>query len=357
MYVILDIAANHTAWDHSWFVTNPEYYSKVEKGSIPWNPDWIKRHPEFFKFLKESGYTYPIGEGETDWWDTADLNYDNEDLREEMKNILIFWIEECNIDGYRCDVADRVPADFWEMAKESMDSVKPVFMLAEAEKPEHHNKAFDMSYSWELHHIFNSIARGEKDANSIEEYFVKQNNRFPSSAYRMNFITNHDENSWNGTVNERMGEGGNAFAVLSYTAPGMPLIYSGQEAGLNKRLEFFEKDQIDWNKESPLIGFYTTLNNLKANNLALWNGQYGGDFKRINIGNDKDLLAFIREKDNHSVLVVLNLSDKDHEIRFTDKDIYGKYKNVFFGNEMELSEDTIIDLMAWGYLVFEQNGE
>lgn len=328
--VILDWVANHSAWDNQWIYDHPEWYTVDSTGNM----------------------VSPF-----DWTDVADLNYDDKALWDAMIDALKFWVTEADVDGYRCDVASMVPTEFWNKARKELDQIKPVFMLAEAEEVDLHEKAFDMTYAWEFHHIMNQVAKGEMNANDIENYFTETAKRFPATAYRMNFITNHDENSWNGTVNERMGEGGNAFAILSYTAPGMSLIYSGQESGLDKRLAFFEKDQIDWNDESPLIGFFTTLNNLKSNNPALWNGQYGGDFKRINIGHDKDLLAFIREKDNHYVLVVLNLSDNAHEVRFTGEDIYGKYKDVFLGNELKISEDTVIDLKAWGYLVAEQNGE
>jgi len=249
MYVVLDIAVNHTAWDHDWIKSNPEFYTQIKEGDTPWKKEWMEEHPEYYKQLQERGMTYPVG---TDWWDTADLNYDNKDLREEMKKILKFWIKEVDVDGYRCDVAGMVPTDFWEDVRPMLDSIKPVFMLAEAEQVDHHYKAFDASYAWEFHHVMNKIAKGEETAIAIDHYFAKQDTLFPSNAIRMNFITNHDENSWNGTVEERMGEASKAMAVLTYTVPGMPLIYSGQEAGLDKRLLFFEKDEIDWSVDEAL---------------------------------------------------------------------------------------------------------
>jgi len=164
------------------------------------------------------------------------LNYDNEGLREYMIESLRFWVKEYDVDGYRCDVAGMVPTDFWNKARKELDAIKPVFMLAEAEQADLHENAFDMTYGWELHHIMNEMAQGKKNANDIEVYLKKDKAAYPPDSYRMNFITNHDENSWNGTVKERMGDAAAAFAVLSYTLPGMPLIYSGQEVGLDKRL-------------------------------------------------------------------------------------------------------------------------
>ncbi|MCD4697158.1 MAG: alpha-amylase, partial [Bacteroidales bacterium] len=222
--VILDWVANHTSWDNQWIYDHPEWYSKDSLGQM----------------------IAPF-----DWTDVADLNYDSKPLWDAMIDALKFWVTEADIDGYRCDVAGMVPTEFWERARKELDEIKPVFMLAEAEQADHHKSAFDMSYAWELHHIFNEIAKGKKTGDDLENYFVKNDSVYPSSAFRMTFITNHDENSWNGTVMERMGKTGLTFAMLSYTLPGMPLIYSGQEVGLNKRLEFFEKDKINWDYSSP----------------------------------------------------------------------------------------------------------
>jgi glycosidase len=327
MYVILDIAVNHTAWDHAWVKTNPDFYTRVKEDETPWKKEWMEEHPEYYKQLRERGMTYPVG---TDWWDTADLNFDNEDLREEMKKIFKFWVEEANVDGYRCDVAGMVPTDFWEEVRPALDSIKPVFMLAEAEQADHHNKSFDASYAWEFHHIMNKIAKGEEKPVAIDHYFAKQDTIFPESAIRMQFITNHDENSWNGTIEERLGDASKAMAVLTYTVPGMPLIYSGQEAGLNKRLLFFEKDEIDWDTNKELGDFYKSLSSLKKNNSALWNGEFGAKLNKINTTNDSVAYAFVREDANSKVLVVMNLSKDPAAFSLsTDVDFAGM--NEYFG--------------------------
>jgi len=275
-----------------------------------------------------------------------------DDLRDEMKSIFMFWIEECNIDGYRCDVADRVPTDFWEEARENLDSIKSVFMLAEAENPDHHKKAFNMSYAWELHHILNSIVKGEKDANAIKVYFAKNDTTFPENSYRMSFITNHDENSWNGTVEERMGEAGNLMAVLSYTLPGMPLIYSGQETGLSKRLKFFEKDTIIWNPDSPLNDFYKTLNQLKSDNKALWNGDLGGDMQRVTTSNDSTVFAFLRKKEGNRIFTIANLSAAPVSFSFIGKEYSGNFVDAFNGNEKTFISNQEMELAPWEYLVY-----
>jgi len=352
MHVILDIAVNHTAWDHAWIKTHPEYYTRIEKGKTPWNQEWMKQHPEYYKFLEDLGMTYPIYPNETDWWDTADLNYENDSLRKEMQRIFNYWIVDFDIDGYRCDVAGWVPTDFWEDIRQELDKVKPVFMLAEAEQPEHHTRAFDMSYAWELHHIYNSIAKGEKNANDLMKYFNKQDTVYPNDSYRMNFITNHDENSWKGTESQRLGDATNTMAVLSYTLPGMPLIYSGQEVGMKKMLRFFEKDTIPWNVASSLPDFYKKLNHLKKVNPSLWNGNSGGMLQRIKTSNDSLVFAITRVKEDNAVFVITNLSSIKQSVNISSRQIAGDYLEIFSGQEKTFKKKSSLELSPWQYFVF-----
>ncbi|MFZ5940510.1 MAG: alpha-amylase family glycosyl hydrolase, partial [Bacteroidota bacterium] len=245
MKVILDWVANHTGWDNPWITEHPEWYTHDSTGAvIPPVPDWS---------------------------DVADLNYDVKEMRSAMIDAMAYWVKDFDVDGFRCDVAWGVPVDFWNEARTVLDTIKPVFMLAEAEDPALMKSAFDMCYGWEFHHIINSIATGDKKVSSFREYFAKVDTLFGHDDIFMNFITNHDENSWAGTEFERFGNGVAVNALLTYTVPGMPLIYSGQEVGFNKRLEFFEKDPIDWT-DKGWTDFYTRLNQLKHEHSALWTG-------------------------------------------------------------------------------------
>jgi glycosidase len=326
MKVILDWVANHTGWDNVIMKDHKDWYTQNEKGEIV------------------------IPEG-TDWSDTADLNYENKEMREYMKASLKFWIEEADVDGFRCDVAGMVPTDFWNEARAELDAIKPVFMLAEGWKPELLEKAFDMGYAWDLHHLMNDIAKGEKNANELDAYFAKIDTLYQKDNYLMNFITNHDENSWNGTIKERMADAGNAFAVLSFTVPGMPLIYSGQEAGMDKRLKFFEKDEIDWNNKE-LMPFYTQLISLKANNKALFNGAQGGDLVRIATDKNESVYAFVREKNGDKIVVVLNLSSKVVDVKLNTAAYVDTYSDFFTREKQELAKETAMSLKAWEYKVY-----
>ena len=322
MYVIIDWVANHSAWDNNLIDNHPEWYSKNENGEI----------------------ISPVD----DWTDVADFNFEVPEMRAYMIDALKYWVKEFNIDGYRCDVVWATPFDFWDDARLELDKIKPVFMLAEANEPELHDKAFDMTYGWDMHHLWNDIAQGKRNVNDLANQFETEKTKYKSSDYRMYFTSNHDENSWKGSVYERMGDAAEAFAVLSFTMPGMPLIYSGQEACLNKKLLFFEKDTINWEKECCLKDLYTALLKLKKENPALWNGDFGGSMERIATTADDKIFAFSRVKDEHKVITILNLSPENVEFELTDA-IDGTNLTELFSNEEFASKYT---LEAWGYKVY-----
>ncbi|MCK5839111.1 MAG: alpha-glucosidase C-terminal domain-containing protein, partial [Bacteroidales bacterium] len=288
-----------------------------------------------------------------DWTDVLQLDYDNQELRAYMIDALKFWVEEVNIDGYRCDVAGMVPVDFWDDARVELDAIKPMFMLAESEEPNLVVDAFDMDYGWEFHHIMNQVAKGEMNASDLTKYFSKPEKKYPQGAYRMYFTSNHDENSWNGTVKERLGDAVKTFAALTATVSAMPLIYSGQESGLDKRLRFFEKDTIQWDEDSEYYLFYQTLLSLKKGNKALWNGDFGGEMKILQTSADTSVFAFIREKEGYKIFALFNLSPDDQEITIKGKSHIGEYKEVFTRENIVMDQTTTFNLNAWGYNIYE----
>ncbi len=279
--VIIDWVANHTAWDNPWTE----------------NKDW-------FELNDEGEFTPPHG---TDWSDVIQLDYESEDMRAAMIDALEYWVREFDIDGYRCDVAGMVPTDFWKDAKAALDEIKPVFMLAEDGEPELLIEAFQMNYAWEYAHIIREIAKGNRKITAVDSLFAEDAKKYPESGYRMYFTSNHDENSWTGTDYGMFGDNFHNFAVLSATVPGMPLIYNGQESGLDKQLEFFEKDPIDW-KEYKYQDFYKMLLGLKSSEKALWNGEYGGSLEFLEA--TEELYAYKRVKDDNEVIVILNFNDE-----------------------------------------------
>jgi glycosidase len=324
MKVILDWVANHTSPDHVW----------INQG----HKDWYT--------LDANGNVQPtLG---TDWTDVADLNFDNKDMRQEMINCMASWVRDYDIDGYRCDVAGWVPMDFWNEARTTLDRIKPVLMLAEAEGNELYT-AFEMTYGWELHHIMNDIAKGKKDASAVHAFFAKP--ALPNNGFQMNFTSNHDENSWNGTEMERLGQARWCFAVFAATIDGMPLVYNGQETSLDRRLKFFEKDPIEWTSMN-MVPFYQTLLNLHQTHPALIVGKGQTKPRLLTKKTETNVLAYVRESGDKKVLVFLNFSEKEQVITLKDQGVVGTYQNAFTGQTTSVKSTHQEKLSPWGYVVY-----
>ncbi len=320
MKLIIDWVGNHSSWDHEWVKTHPEYYKKDSTGKLL------------------SPY---------DWTDVVALDYSNKELNQEMIDIMKYWIEECGIDGYRCDVAFMVPNHFWLEARKSLDSIKPVFMLAESEEINHHDSGFDATYAWEFMHINNEIAKGKKNVFDLVNYLKKQDTSFKESAYRLSFVTNHDENSWNGTEYERYGKAVRPFTVLAYTLAGMPLVYSGQEAGLNKRLKFFDKDSIDFSQLTEQT-FIQNILKLKKKEPALDNI---GSKPEIIYADSLNRLVYLRKSGNSEVWVQLNFGENESPI------VWNKYPSsemieLFSKEKKSFSNNSAQEIKAYSYQIW-----
>ncbi len=327
--VILDWVANHTAWDNPWMTDHKDWYKHDSTGKI----------------------VSPF-----DWSDVAQLDFSNQEMRKAMIDAMKYWITHCDIDGFRCDVAGMVPRDFWEAARIELEKTKPLFMLAENEdQNDLCLKAFDANYGWEMHHLFSQVAKGKEPAWTIVRAQQKFDSVFPKDAMKMNFITNHDENSWNGTAQEKFGAGENTFAVLSFTLPGIPLIYSGQEAMLSHRLKFFEKDSIDWSNQE-LVPFYKSLTHLKHTNEAFFNPPFGGNFVALKNSDSTHILSFLREKGKETFVVVANLSSNPMDVTIKDKQARGEYEAVlsFGSNVTTIDTKTPFKMEPWGYVVLKK---
>lgn len=322
MKVILDWVANHSAWDNVWVESHPDFYERNEAG-------------EFI-----SPY---------DWSDVISLDYENMEMQDSMISALKYWLEVADIDGYRCDVAGMVPVSFWDKARNELDQVKEVFMLAEDEDQvallQH---TFDMNYAWKFHFLLDRIAKGEEKATAVYDHFAWDASTYPADKYRMNFVSNHDENSWKGYLEERMGDAARTMTVLSWVAPGFPLIYSGEEAGLDKRLRFFEKDTISWDN-IELLPFYNQLAELRTSNPALWSGTHGGELQPIPTGME-DIFAFRRVKKGNEVIAFFNLSDQAHDVAL-EEGLLNPDDEDFFSNYSP-DDLTTLELMPWCYRVF-----
>jgi len=326
IYVIVDWVPNHTGWDHPWIKAHPDFYTQNAAGEIinPSNP--------------ETGESYG-------WTDTADLNYDNPAMREAMISDLSYWVQEAHIDGYRMDVAHQVPVDFFEKVTQTLNQIKPVFMLAEAEQANLMDHAFDMHYAWELHHLMNDLAKGHKKVAALDQYLAKMDTVLAADDITMNFITNHDENSWAGTLEERMPDRKNIFTALTYTLPGMPLIYSGQEYDLNHRLKFFEKDSIPKTK-AAYFELLSKLGALKNTHPALHGGKNAAAYKRLKTDNP-NIFSFKRGKEGRELCFIGNFSDEVQSVQIG----YGKLYTDYLANTSMVLENNALELGPWEFKI------
>jgi alpha-amylase len=305
--IIIDWVANHTGWDHEWTISHPEWYKRDETGA----------------FQKASGMD-----------DIIELDFLKKELREAMIQAMISWIKRFDIDGFRCDLASWVQVDFWIEAKKKIDEVKDLFWLAEAdalESPEY-MQVFDAAYTWKWMHRTAAFAKGETNFSELIGILQQYRNSPGIPAW---FTSNHDENSWNGTEYEKYGEWALGLAVFSLTFPGIPLVYSGQELPNRKRLEFFEKDTIEWNFHPPAHqDFYTKLLGLKNSNPAL---HFHASMERVHTSADENVLAYVRKEGEKEVLVVLNFFNKQLRIEMYDERVRNIYRDVFSEESKDFS--------------------
>jgi len=318
--VIIDWVANHTGWDHEWTIYNPEYYVKDAKGN----------------FTEKNG-----------WRDVIDLNYQSFEMRQEMINAMRFWVNEFNIDGFRCDMAHLVPLDFWMDARNQCDSIKDLYWLAECEDVAYHD-VFDTTYSWNFMQTTEKVVKNQASISDLYN-ILHGYSQYPEGCTKLFFTSNHDENSWNGTEYEKYNNLAESFAVFTCTwSRSMPLIYSGQETANKHRLSFFDKDEIKWSKKPKLSEFYKSLLVLHKT-------------KSISIGetfilptNNSKVISFLRKFEKEVVLVILNLSDDNkihHQVHH--EWLKGTFYNVFSGLEYSFNTNEEFELMANDYMVYQ----
>lgn len=323
MKVLIDWVPNHTGADHR----------------------WITQHPDFF--VKDSSGKPAVA---FDWADTRQLNYKNPVLQDSMLRAMKYWIEDTNIDGFRCDVAWNVPASFWQKSIPELKKMKNIFMLAEGDSTYLPKSGFDAVYPWHMFKMMEKVAKGEKSALVLDSINKENETIYPKNTIQMYFTSNHDENSWNhadfGTFPGVIHE---PFAVFTQTMKNsVPLIYSGQEEPVLRALKFFDKDPITF-KNFQREKFYKTLLNLRKNNEAL---SANASFKKVHLGDDKAIYAYVREKGNKKVLVILNFSKNEQIVSIKDATLTGKAHNVFKGNE-EILNSKEWKMKPWGYEVYE----
>ncbi len=326
--VIIDWVANHTGWDHKWTTEHPDY------------------------FLRDSiTKDFKIASGMDD---IIELDFKNPELRKAMKDAMKFWITECGIDGFRCDLAFWVELDFWKEARRELDAVKPLLWLGEFDELDNqeYGEAFDASYTWTWMHKTKAFYQDKQPIDSLLTVLKKYDD-LGDSTMRTWFTTNHDENSWNGTEYEKYGDMAKLLAVFSATWNGIPLLYSGQELPNTKRIKFFDKDTITWTGNNALHDLYRILFKCKFNNPALRSGDPSVQTFRVKTSDPKNIFAFLRKKGDREVLVVLNLSPvKDLHFDILDPVVTGMFMNIFSEAANDFTSAKSFEMQAWEWFVY-----
>ncbi len=285
--VIMDLVANHTAWD-SVMMGHPEYYKHDAQGRV------IPPVPE--------------------WTDVAGLDYKNPQLREYMIGMMKHWVQTCDIDGFRCDVASMVPTDFWESARAQLESVKPdIIMLAEASKPDLMTNAFDIDYAWPMMATLNDVMIRGAAASRIHESWEESARQFPHDTLHMRVTDDHDESR---AISRFGAQGALAASVLMFTLDGVPLLYNGMEVGDATESgdpALFDKLPIFWSPKDrpPLRKIYTSLIRLRKENAPFRNSQVAW----LRNSDENDVVTFKRADENSEFVVVINLSNRPSQGR------------------------------------------
>lgn len=319
--VIIDWVANHTGWDHVWTREHPDWYEKDEQGG----------------FRRASGME-----------DIIELDYRNMDMRRAMMEAMKFWIRTCDIDGFRCDLASWVELDFWLQAIPEINQLKPLFWLGEMDPIENpgYMQVFHAAYGWIWMH--KTEAWYQKSLPLLELTSVLDGyDKAPGM--KAWFTSNHDENSWNGSEYEKYGDAAAVLAVYSCTWPGVPLVYSGQEIPNKKRLEFFEKDPLEWTAGAQLHGFYRALLSLQSQHPAL---DARADCYRLATSSGESIFAFLRKNNEAEVIVILNMTA--NFVRFDVQSYWarGSFQEVFSGSRKSFPSEHSFEMKPWEYLVY-----
>jgi len=330
MKVLLDWVANHTARDARWLAERPaSWYERDQAGEplVPW-----------------------------DWTDTAKLNYAERGVWEDQARAMEFWLREHAVDGFRCDMAMLVPAAFWNETARRLRRVKPdLFLLAEAEQTDLFEQgAFDACYAWQMHHLMNDVARQRVRVTALRDYIYADRGRYPRSAMRLAFTSNHDENSWSGSEFERMGDAREIMAVFSFVVPrGLPLIYTGQEVGYDHSFAFFDRDSIPAERYAAngFTAFYRRLALLRRRNPALASGERGAEMIEIRNNAEDCLMTMVRETEGNRVVAILNMSPYAIQAEY-DTGIYaGRYEDAMTGAPCDLPRWVAEDMAPWSYRI------
>ncbi|MDR2955822.1 MAG: alpha-amylase [Prevotella sp.] len=317
--VMLQWNASSTGKGHVWMTEHPDWYQKGSSGNVQESKD------------RDS---------------LSKLDYSNQELQAAMTEVMKYWLTEFNLDGFFCNEAHEVPVSYWNVLRKELESVKPVFMAAGSGDNTLLSNAFDANYSIDLSQLLENMNKGKSNAEDITAYIHRLDTMIIDTmlcldAYKINYLTNGVQNAFSGTEYDRYGKMTELFAVLTYTLNGMPMLYTGQEVGMKKKLSFYDKDMVPSWKENATTKFYKKLNELKRTHPSLRAGQMGGTIRKYSATDGDKLLIFSRERAGKELMVMLNFSNKSITYSSNDALSRNNYTDFFSGKKIGMLPKTL----------------
>ena len=322
MGVIIDWVANHTAWDHPWVTEHPDWYTHDEVADTIIHPrPW-------------------------DWYDVADLNYDNQDMRMAMIDAMKFWVTEMGVDGFRCDVADGVPADFWTDAIDSLRQAavdRKILMLAEGRRFDNFTAGFDMNYAWDYKDSLVSVFTRNQPAAMLFEVDRKEDDSIPAGKMKLRFTTNHDHSTEvTPPVQFTNDRGAMAAYVASAFLHGGALVYGSQEVGYPEPINFFHYVPVDWTAKPSVYKEYQQL-------IGIYNGNEAGRRGTVKPYPHNDVLAFERTTEKNRIFVIVNV--RNETVSYSVPENWRNCELIDVKSNLTLNLRDTVELSPYAYYI------
>jgi len=305
---------------------------------------FLAEHPDFVERDKEGKIVYAA-------WNFPKLNLANPELREYLWKNMEYWVKDFDVDGFRCDVSDGIPLDFWETARDRLEKTgADLCMLAEGRRREDQLKAFDLDYGWGFQW---------DDAAKFRAKWEKMRDERPRGGARfIRFIDNHDiaNDAFHNRIEKAWGARHvDAALVLIFTLDGVPFVYNGQEVADTARHSIFGRSAIDWaNGDTPAgkarFAFCRKLCAMRHAERALTHGEV------VWLDNDQPdaVAAFLRRTADEEILSVVNLSNRAVKVRVTFREPARWSHDTLIADGAKVEPDDggpVVNLAGFGYLV------
>lgn len=315
--VMLDLVANHSAWDNPLITEHPDWYVRNAAGEIlPPNADWT---------------------------DVAELDYANADLRRYMIETSLYWVNEFGIDGFRADAAEQVPTEFWRDWRDALKAANPeLLLLSESAGLSMYRSGFEVAYDWDTQAAFTTALLNPGLTQQALSTVVAEQRRYSNQLWRMRYLENHDQERIASVTATKVQR--RAAAAFLLTIPGLPLIYAGQEVGATERPSLFEPDTVNFARgDENLRAIYAELIKLRGEHPALREGTLTPLSTK-----GQQFLLFERATAEQRVLVFINMQSKPEYAEFGD---LTEGRNLQSGETVDLRRGLSVE--GYGYRLIE----